>query len=175
VPESLSPLAPESFVRRPPLIQHGKNARGRCAWNPYHITQRGNARQVVFDHARDRRVYLSYSGTMPRNTDCNLGWCLMKPCSLLAVPTADSMKRTLARTIMISMLPQRPISNLRPSMAIPFYSCHGRARNMDSNGLYRAHPSGQDGATCRGICWSSARRTSSPRPRDLGILRMARG
>src|SRR5258706_4190600 len=77
------------------------------------------------------------------------------------------------------MLPQRLISSLRPSMAIPLLLLpSGRARNMDSNGLYRAQPRpGRIGATCRGICLVQGPRAHHrPRPRRLsGFLRMARG
>src|SRR5258708_8618887 len=68
---------------------------------PHHITQRGNARQVVFDHARDRRVYLELLRYYAEKYRLQIwAWCLMSNhVHLLAVPeTADSMKRTLART-----------------------------------------------------------------------------
>jgi len=79
----------------------GRIARVVAPGVPHHITQRGNARQVVFDDARDRRVYLEllryYAGKYRLQI---WAWCLMSNhIHLLAVPeTADSLKRTLART-----------------------------------------------------------------------------
>jgi len=79
----------------------GRIARVVVPGIPHHITQRGNARQVVFDHARDRRVYLELLRYYAEKYRLQIwAWCLMSNhVHLLAVPeTADSMKRTLART-----------------------------------------------------------------------------
>jgi putative transposase len=68
---------------------------------PHHITQRGNARQVVFDNAEGRRLYLDL---LRRNADhfqlSIWAFCLMSNhIHLIAVPErADSLARTLGRT-----------------------------------------------------------------------------
>ena len=68
---------------------------------PHHITQRGNARQTVFDNEKDRRVYLELLRYYTDKHRLRIwAWCLMSNhIHLLAVPeTADTLKRTLART-----------------------------------------------------------------------------
>ena len=68
---------------------------------PHHITQRGNARQVVFDDAKDRRVYLKLLRSYAEKYRLRIwAWCLMSNhVHLLAVPeTAESLKRTLGQT-----------------------------------------------------------------------------
>jgi putative transposase len=79
----------------------GRIARVVAPGVPHHITQRGNARQVVFDHARDRRVYLELLRYYAEKFRLRIwAWCLMSNhVHLLAVPeTADSLKWTLGRT-----------------------------------------------------------------------------
>ncbi len=68
---------------------------------PHHITQRGNSRQVVFDDAKDRRVYLKLLRSYAEKYRLRIwAWCLMSNhVHLLAVPeTAESLKRTLGQT-----------------------------------------------------------------------------
>jgi len=79
----------------------GRIARVVAPGVPHHITQRGNARQVVFDDARDRRVYLELLRYYAEKYQLRIwAWCLMSNhIHLLAVPeTTDSLKRTLGRT-----------------------------------------------------------------------------
>src|SRR5258708_25711245 len=68
---------------------------------PHHITQRGNARQVVFDDAKDRRVYLKLLRRYAEKYSLRIwAWCLMSNhLNLLAVPeTTEPLKRTLRQT-----------------------------------------------------------------------------
>jgi len=55
---------------------------------PHHITQRGNRRQVVFDDAEDRRVYLRLLAEYAKEHRLRVwAWCLMgNHIHLLAVP-----------------------------------------------------------------------------------------
>jgi putative transposase len=79
----------------------GRIARVVAPGVPHHITQRGNARQVVFDDAKDRRVYLELLRSYADKFQLRIwAWCLMSNhVHLLAVPeTAESMKRTLGQT-----------------------------------------------------------------------------
>jgi putative transposase len=68
---------------------------------PHHITQRGNARQIVFDDPQDRHVYLKLLRTYAEEHRLNIwAWCLMSNhIHLLAVPeTTPSLVRALGRT-----------------------------------------------------------------------------
>jgi putative transposase len=68
---------------------------------PYHITQRGNARQTVFSTPEDYRLYLDLLRHHTRDTGLSLwGYCLMpNHVHLIAVPrTTESMARALGRT-----------------------------------------------------------------------------
>ena len=68
---------------------------------PHHITQRGNARQVVFDDARDHRVYLKLLREYAREYGLRVwAWCLMSNhVHLLAVPKrSDALARAFGRT-----------------------------------------------------------------------------
>ncbi len=78
----------------------GRIARVVAQGVPHHITQRGNARQVVFDDARDRSVYLRLLRKYAEKFRLRIwAWCLMSNhVHILAVPeTAESMKRTLGQ------------------------------------------------------------------------------
>src|SRR5229473_3235640 len=69
--------------------------------NPHHITQRGNARQTVFDNEKDRRVYLELLRYYTDKHRLRIwAWCLMSNhVHLLAVPEiARSMQRALGQT-----------------------------------------------------------------------------
>jgi putative transposase len=79
----------------------GRIARVVAQGVPHHITQRGNARQIVFDDAKDRRVYLELLRYYTEKFRLQIwAWCLMSNhVHILAVPeTAGSLKRTLGRT-----------------------------------------------------------------------------
>jgi putative transposase len=79
----------------------GRIARVVAEGLPHHITQRGNGRQVVFDDARDRRVYLKLLRGYAEEYRLRIwAWCLMSNhVHLLAVPeTGESLKRTLGQT-----------------------------------------------------------------------------
>jgi putative transposase len=79
----------------------GRIARVVVPGIPHHITQRRNARQVVFDDAKDRRVYLKLLRNYAEKYRLRIwAWCLMSNhVHLLAVPeTAESLKRTLGQT-----------------------------------------------------------------------------
>jgi REP-associated tyrosine transposase len=79
----------------------GRIARVVAPGVPHHITQRGNARQVVFDDARDRRVYLALLRYYAERFRLRIwAWCLMSNhVHLLAVPeTAESLRCTLGQT-----------------------------------------------------------------------------
>jgi putative transposase len=79
----------------------GRIARVVAPGVPHHITQRGNARQTVFDDAKDRRVYLELLRYYAERFRLRIwAWCLMSNhVHLLAVPqTAESLKRTLGQT-----------------------------------------------------------------------------
>jgi putative transposase len=68
---------------------------------PHHITQRGNARQIVFDDAKDRHVYLNLlRGYAQEHRLRLLAWCLMSNhVHLLGVPeTTRALARALGRT-----------------------------------------------------------------------------
>jgi len=66
----------------------GRIARVVAPGVPHHITQRGNARQVVFDDARDRRVYLELLRSHADKFQLRIwAWCLMSNhVHLIAVP-----------------------------------------------------------------------------------------
>src|SRR5260370_14302686 len=79
----------------------GRIARLVAQGVPHHITQRGNARQIVFNDAKDRRVYLELLRYYTEKFRLQIwAWCLMSNhIHLLAVPeTVESLKRTLGRT-----------------------------------------------------------------------------
>jgi putative transposase len=79
----------------------GRIARVVALGVPHHITQRGNARQIVFDDAKDRRVYLKLLRSYADKFELHIwAWCLMSNhVHLLAVPETDeSLKRALGRT-----------------------------------------------------------------------------
>lgn len=79
----------------------GRIARVVAQGIPHHITQRGNARQVVFGDAKDRRVYLKLLRNYAEKYRLRIwAWCLMSNhVHLLAVrETAESLKRTLGQT-----------------------------------------------------------------------------
>ena len=68
---------------------------------PHHITQRGNARQAVFDDPHDRRVYLRILSEYAFEYGLTVwAWCLMtNHVHLLAVPrSAVTLARALGRT-----------------------------------------------------------------------------
>jgi putative transposase len=72
-----------------------------AAETPHHITQRGNARRVVFETDSDRLVYLDPLGQYCRLHSLSvLGYCLMpNHVHLVAVPSAaDSMALALRHT-----------------------------------------------------------------------------
>ena len=76
-------------------------ARVVLAGIPYHITQRGNARQQVFFDAQDYALYLDLLQSRSRVTGLRiLAYCLMpNHVHLIAVPErADSMAAALGRT-----------------------------------------------------------------------------
>jgi putative transposase len=79
----------------------GRIARVVAEGVPHHITQRGNGRQVVFDDAKDRRVYLKLLRGYAEEYRLRIwAWCLMSNhVHLLAVPeTCASLKRALGQT-----------------------------------------------------------------------------
>jgi putative transposase len=79
----------------------GRIARVVAQGQPHHITQRGNARQIVFDDAKDRRLYLQLLRYYADKFRLRIwAWCLMSNhIHLLAVPeTVESMSRTLGQT-----------------------------------------------------------------------------
>src|SRR5216684_3673816 len=79
----------------------GRIARVVAQGLPHHITQRGNGRQVVFDDAKDRRVYLKLLQGYAEEYRLRVwAWCLMSNhVHLLAVPeTSESLKRSLGQT-----------------------------------------------------------------------------
>ncbi len=63
-------------------------ARVAIAGIPYHITQRGNARQIVFSDAQDYRVYLKLLRRFSDEHKLRIwAWCLMpNHVHLLAIP-----------------------------------------------------------------------------------------
>jgi len=68
---------------------------------PHHITQRGNARQAVFDDQQDRRIYLNLLREYASSQGLSIwAWCLMtNHVHLLAVPSSSAgLARTLSRT-----------------------------------------------------------------------------
>ncbi|HLK20539.1 MAG TPA: transposase [Bryobacteraceae bacterium] len=68
---------------------------------PYHVTQRGNARQNIFEDSIDRSVYLDLLRKYTSEHGLAIwAWCLMtNHVHLLAVPqTLDSLPRTLGQT-----------------------------------------------------------------------------
>jgi putative transposase len=68
---------------------------------PHHITQRGNARKIVFEDTDDRRVYLNLLRAYSEEHRLGIwAWCLMtNHVHLLAVPrAATAMARALGRT-----------------------------------------------------------------------------
>src|SRR5258708_3865433 len=79
----------------------GRIARVVAEGLPHHSTQHGNGRQVVFDDAKDRRVYLKLLRGHAEEYRLRIwAWCLMSNhIHLLAVPeTSVSLKRTLGQT-----------------------------------------------------------------------------
>lgn len=65
---------------------------------PHHVTQRGNARQAIFDNDTDRRTYLGLLGQYCRVHDVALlGYCLMSNhVHLIAVPhTTEGLGQVL--------------------------------------------------------------------------------
>jgi len=79
----------------------GRIARVVAEGLPHHITQRGNGRQVVFDDAKDRRVYLKLLRGYAEEYRLRVwAWCLMSNhVHILAVPeTSESLKRSLGQT-----------------------------------------------------------------------------
>src|SRR6266849_9968154 len=78
----------------------GRIARVVAQGVPHHITQRGNARQIVFNDAKDRRIYLELLRYYTEKFRLRIwAWCLMSNhVHLLAVPeTAESLKRALGQ------------------------------------------------------------------------------
>jgi putative transposase len=76
-------------------------ARVSVAGIPYHITQRGNARQAVFFDSQDYRTYLKLLRRYGEEHGLRIwSWCLMSNhVHLLAVPrTAQSLARALGST-----------------------------------------------------------------------------
>jgi putative transposase len=76
-------------------------ARVSVAGIPYHITQRGNYRQVVFTDAQDHQTYLNLLRRYREEHGLRIwSWCLMSNhVHLLAVPrTAESLARALGCT-----------------------------------------------------------------------------
>jgi len=68
---------------------------------PFHVTQRGNARQLVFENDSDRLVYLDLLQTHSRLQELSLlGYCLMSNhVHLIVVPDrAESLPLTLRQT-----------------------------------------------------------------------------
>ena len=68
---------------------------------PHHVTQRGNAQQIVFDDTEDRRVYLNLLRRYAEEHHLSIwAWCLMKNLVLLmAVPqTTTALARAFGRT-----------------------------------------------------------------------------
>ena len=68
---------------------------------PHHITQRGNARQNIFDDAADRDVYLKLLRRYASEEGLGIwSWCLMtNHVHLLAVPrTGDALANALGHT-----------------------------------------------------------------------------
>jgi putative transposase len=79
----------------------GRIARVVAQGQPHHITQRGNARQIVFDDAKDRRLYLQLLRYYAEKFRLRIwAWCLMSNhVHLLAAPeTIESIKRTMGQT-----------------------------------------------------------------------------
>lgn len=73
-------------------------ARVVAAGVPHHITQRGNARQIIFDDSADRRIYLNLLRRYAFEHGLSLwAWCLMtNHIHLLAVPkTGGSLAHAL--------------------------------------------------------------------------------
>lgn len=73
-------------------------ARVVAAGIPHHITQRGNARQIIFAESADRRVYLNLLRRYAfEHGLCLWAWCLMtNHIHLLAVPkTGASLAQAL--------------------------------------------------------------------------------
>ena len=86
---------PHSWVEMPRI------ARVVVEGLPHHITQRGNGRQVVFDDARDRQVYLNLLREYAERYRLRISaWCLMSNhVHLLGVPeAAGALARALGRT-----------------------------------------------------------------------------
>jgi putative transposase len=68
---------------------------------PHHVTQRGNARKIVFEDPEDRRVYLNLLRSYAEEHRLSIwAWCLMtNHIHLLAVPrTPTALARALGRT-----------------------------------------------------------------------------
>ena len=86
-------MAPISRLRqfrpcRHSRIEMPRIARVAIAGIPYHITQRGNARQIVFSDAQDYRVYLKLLRRFSDEHKLRIwAWCLMpNHVHLLAIP-----------------------------------------------------------------------------------------
>jgi len=55
-----------------------RDARVVCADVPYHVTQRGNYRQDIFEEDEDREKYMEFFMMNLEKFDVNLyAWCLM--------------------------------------------------------------------------------------------------
>ena len=73
-------------------------ARVAVVGTPHHVTQRGNARRVVFETDRDRFVYMNLLQDSSREHHLEvLGYCLMaNHVHLIVVPQRpDSMQRVM--------------------------------------------------------------------------------
>jgi putative transposase len=97
-----SPIFAETFLR----LSHFSDVMARIArfvaeGLPHHVTQRGNARKIVFEDPEDRRVYLNLLRSYAEEHRLSIwAWCLMtNHIHLLAVPrTPTALARALGRT-----------------------------------------------------------------------------
>ena len=73
------PFFSETFQLLPSLLQwNGQNRSVRRGGLQHHITQRGNARQIVFEDLDDRRVYVNLlRGYSEEHRLSIWAWCLM--------------------------------------------------------------------------------------------------
>lgn len=130
---------------------------------PYHITQRGNARQIVFSDAQDYCVYLRLLRRYSKMHKLRIwAWCLMpNHVHLLAVPETSS---TLARALGSTHRDYARYRNSRSSSCghlwqARFYSCPIEVRGVWPVMAYIERNPVRAGLvqTAESYPWSSAR------------------
>jgi putative transposase len=143
---------------------------------PYHITQRGNARQTIFSDAQDYRVYLKLLRRYGEQHRMNVwAWCLMtNHIHLLAVPETP---RTLACTFGSTQREYARYRNARLAACghiwqARYYSCPVENRGVWAVAAYIERNPVRAGMVvlAEDYPWSSARAHIADRDEDQWLV-----